>query len=108
MGSGTDEGISTFHFGRVLNLRRCGNEFHHRGMKMMAEVCGPGSVPSNRLWFCLRALRAARDERGKIMAGFEHILVNLDGEDDRDGFPFAGDDFRFGEFRFHGRRKCEW
>jgi hypothetical protein len=35
-------------------------------------------------------------------------LIDVDGENDRDGFPFVGDDFRFGPFRFHGRRIREW
>lgn len=39
-----------------------------------------------------------------IFQSFEHFLVYLNGENDRDGFPFACDDFRFGQFRFHGRR----
>ena len=34
----------------------------------------------------------------------EHFLVDLDGENDRDGFPSAGDDLRFGQFCFHRRR----
>ena len=38
----------------------------------------------------------------RIFEPFEHLLINFNRQDDRDGFAFAGHDFRFECFCFHG------
>lgn len=58
-----------------------------------AKVCQHIFEITEGLWLFPRFLEP-RDVIG-VFEAFEHLLVYLDGENDRDGLPFAGDDFRF-------------
>jgi hypothetical protein len=44
----------------------------------------------------------------RIFPPLLYLLIDLDGENDRNGFSLADDYFRFRHFRFHGRMLRDW